>query len=261
MAISTTLPEAPALEPSSTTILVTGANGFVASHIIFEALRLGYHVRGTARTAEKAQATEELFQHNPLYSTAVVSDFASAIPEIEAAVKGVDSIIHVASDMSKSPDPQQVIPPVVESTLNVLRAAKKESSVKRFTLTSSSVAVVGQQFGGTPESVVTAKTWADGMVEMAWKKPGPDGWPAEQPLYVYGASKVEGEKAFWKFVKEEQPAFVANAVLPNLLVGGLIPGDSPGGSWYFVPWVYQKQEYPPLPSSELQNCSWCQFHN
>lgn len=153
------LPQQPILDPSPTTILVTGANGFVASHIVNEALNLGYHVRGTARTAEKAEATKSLYNDDPRYSTAVVSDFAKAMTQIEAAVKDVDSVIHVASDVAFSPDPNQVVPAVIGMTLQVLRAAAKETSVKRFTLTSSSNAIITQRFGGTPESTKTTDSW------------------------------------------------------------------------------------------------------
>lgn len=41
--------------------------------------------------------------------------------------------------------------------------------------------------------------------------------PAEnKPFHVYAASKTEGERAAWKWVKENQPGFTFNSVLPNL---------------------------------------------
>lgn len=42
-----------AVLPKGSWILVTGANGFVASHVIDQLLRLGYNVRGTVRDANK----------------------------------------------------------------------------------------------------------------------------------------------------------------------------------------------------------------
>lgn len=44
--------------------------------------------------------------------------------------------------MSMSPDPNAVIPKVVAGVLNVLEAASKHASVKRFALTSSSSAAL-----------------------------------------------------------------------------------------------------------------------
>jgi hypothetical protein len=37
-------------------------------------------------------------------------------------------------------------------------------------------------------------------------------------LYVYGASKTEGERFAYQWVKENSPHFVFNSVLPNLAV-------------------------------------------
>jgi NAD(P)-dependent dehydrogenase (short-subunit alcohol dehydrogenase family) len=40
--------------PSETTVLVTGASGFIASHCIVQLLQQGYRVRGTLRTPSRA---------------------------------------------------------------------------------------------------------------------------------------------------------------------------------------------------------------
>jgi hypothetical protein len=39
-----------------------------------------------------------------------------------------------------------------------------------------------------------------------------------RPFAVYAASKVEGEKAAWKWVQTKQPGFVLNTVLPSFNV-------------------------------------------
>lgn len=38
------------------------------------------------------------------------------------------------------------------------------------------------------------------------------------PLTIYAASKIEGERAAWAWVKENKPHFIFNSVLPNLSV-------------------------------------------
>lgn len=45
----------------------------------------------------------------------------------------------------------------------------------------------------------------------AWSK---DTSAAELPYAIYSASKTEGERALWKFVKEVKPPFAINTVLP-----------------------------------------------
>lgn len=45
----------------------------------------------------------------------------------------------------------------------------------------------------------------------------------ERPFTVYAASKTEGERAAWKFVKKNNPGFILNTVLPNMTVGVQLP--------------------------------------
>ena len=138
--MSTKLLQKPYLDPESTTILVTGASGFIGANIVQEALDIGYKVRGTARTEEKASGTRKTHGDNPNYSTAIVPDFHRPSKEIDEAIKGVNAIIHVASDTTFGEDPDEIIGGVVRGIEAILEAANKESSVKRFVLTSSSTA-------------------------------------------------------------------------------------------------------------------------
>jgi nucleoside-diphosphate-sugar epimerase len=54
-------------------------------------------------------------------------------------------------------------------------------------------------------------------VATAWSRHTPP-----DPVMVYAASKTEGERTAWKWVKENQPGFVFNTVLPNWLVNALL---------------------------------------
>jgi uncharacterized protein YbjT (DUF2867 family) len=88
--------------PKGSLVLVTGANGFIAAHIVKEFLDRGYRVRGTVRDVSKsAFLTEEVF---PVYAKR--GDFELiAIPDLgdpnafDDAVRGnnVAAIVHVAS--------------------------------------------------------------------------------------------------------------------------------------------------------------------
>ena len=62
--------------PAGSLILVTGASGYIGSHVVNEALEAGYKVRGTARTQEKADNTRKIFKNHPNYSTAIAADFS-----------------------------------------------------------------------------------------------------------------------------------------------------------------------------------------
>jgi hypothetical protein len=67
----------------------------------------------------------------------------------------------------------------------------------------------------TEEIDLYADTWNEATVKAAWDP----NTPAElKPPSVYGASKTEGERAAWKWIKENKPGFVFNAILPNFNV-------------------------------------------
>ncbi|POS68976.1 aldehyde reductase [Diaporthe helianthi] len=220
MASQTKLLREPVLAPSSTLILVTGASGHIGANIVREALNLGYRVRGTARTSSKCKTTVAEQHNHPNYSTAVVSDYSHPSDEIDAAVKGVDSIIHVASDTTFNDDADNVIGTVVAGTEHFLRAAAREPSVKRFTLTSSSTAAMLPK-PGVEGIVLTADTWNDEAVEAA-KIKGTTVGPNVYPYVVYAASKTQSERALWSFVEKEKPSFVVNAILPDTNFGRVL---------------------------------------
>jgi uncharacterized protein YbjT (DUF2867 family) len=49
-----------ALQPSAT-VLVTGVNGLIGSHVVDQLLKRGYHVRGAVRDVEKNKWLSEYF--------------------------------------------------------------------------------------------------------------------------------------------------------------------------------------------------------
>jgi hypothetical protein len=54
----------------------------------------------------------------------------------------------------------------------------------------------------------------------------------DQAWAVYGSSKTEGEKALRKFMKEQKPRFVANAILSNANFGTILKGQpTTTGKW------------------------------
>jgi len=57
-----TVQDNPVLPPGSL-ILVTGASGYIESHVVNEALLAGYRVRGTARTRDRCDQTERFFRY------------------------------------------------------------------------------------------------------------------------------------------------------------------------------------------------------
>ncbi|EED21148.1 NAD dependent epimerase/dehydratase, putative [Talaromyces stipitatus ATCC 10500] len=210
-------------------VLVTGANSYLASNIIDLLLSLGYHVRGTIR-AEKPWL-DEYFTSK--YGT---GKFESVIvPDVthkESLVKvlgDISGVLHVASDLSFSADADKVINGVVKATQSVLEAAAEQKSVKRFVLTSSSTAATLPKVN-VEGNIVDEDSLNDEVVKLAWdEKPDP-----HKPFYIYGASKTEGERFAFKWVKEHNPHFTLNTVLPNFSMGPFLSPDFNGSSGKLV---------------------------
>ncbi|KAL5332432.1 NAD(P)-binding protein [Aspergillus crustosus] len=199
-------------------ILVTGANGFVGSNIVDLLISLGYIVRGTVRS-ERPWLNEVLEKkHGAGKFESVTVPTLDDEKALAAVLDGVSGVVHVASDVTFGSDPHKVIPYVVAATEAILEAASKVPSIKRVVLTSSSVAATILQPG---EGTITLDqdTWNDASIKAAWD----DNTPAEiRGFMVYAASKAEGERAAFNWVKKHNPGFVFNSVLPDYTIGGFL---------------------------------------
>jgi nucleoside-diphosphate-sugar epimerase len=221
--------------PSGGLVLVTGVNGFIASHIANVLLKLGYAVRGTVRSTEKAAWVKEAFaERHPSakFETVLVHD-TNAEGAWGEALLGVQGIVHVAGDMTFGADPNQVITPMINAVRNLLQAAAKERSVKRFVLTSSNRAALNP----IPMKEVTVHSglWNESAIEGAWRPPPYEG---DRIWDVYAALKAQVEQEIWRFAKEEKPKFVVNSVLPDFVVGPIFHPKQPGstGKWVMDFW-------------------------
>jgi nucleoside-diphosphate-sugar epimerase len=203
--------------PRGSWVLVTGATGHIAAHTTKMFLERGFKVRGTVRDIQSAvwltEGTFKPFADRGDLELVHVPDLG-AKHAFDEAIKGVSAIAHIASVLSFSGNPSEVIPPVVESVNSILEAAFIEPSVKSFVYTSSMVAAVSLIPGDKAHA--GPNTWNDKAVEFAWA-PSLHTW--EHNHVVYQASKVEAEKAVWAFVEENKPRFAVNVVSPSTVLG------------------------------------------
>lgn len=98
-------------------VLITGVSGYIASHTALQFLEAGYNVRGTVRSKDKADWLYELCDKKygkGRFEAVVVPDMM-ADKAFDDAVKGVAGICHMASVMTFSNKPDEVIPTVVSS--------------------------------------------------------------------------------------------------------------------------------------------------
>ncbi|KAF6513776.1 hypothetical protein HZS61_007101 [Fusarium oxysporum f. sp. conglutinans] len=212
-----TMSSPPTAIPTGSWVLITGATGFVASHVTRQLLQRGYKVRGTVRDQAKAQwLIDDHFKSyadSGSYELVTVPDL-SAAGAFDEAVKSVSAVAHIASVLDFDPNPNNVVPQTVAGVTSVLESASKESSVTRFVFTSSIVAAVFPT--ADQDGVVDRNSWNEFAVKEAWAPPP---YEPSRAMLVYAASKVAAEQALWKYVDENKPQFVTNVVSPSGILG------------------------------------------
>lgn len=211
--------------PKGSLVVVSGANGYIASNVAEQLLEAGYKVRGRVHSVKRAGWMQEVFDKkfgSGKFSLTEVTDMA-APGAFDEAVKGAAGFAHVATPVMVSYDPNEGVPIVANGTLNALKAAAKEPSVKRVVLTSSTAAASPQP---NKEFVIDENTWNETAVKAAWAPPPYEG--LQRRLDVYSASKTQGEQGAWKFMKDESPGFVLNTVLPNANMGHIVSVEHQG---------------------------------
>jgi nucleoside-diphosphate-sugar epimerase len=82
---------------------------------------------------------------------------------------GCKGFAHVASDLSFSSNPNEIITPVIEFTKNALASAAKEPGLQSFVLTSSSTAATNAK--PNQKFHIDTSMWNDEAVKDAWRPP------------------------------------------------------------------------------------------
>jgi dihydroflavonol-4-reductase len=193
-------------------VLVTGASGFVAQHVILQLLEKGYAVRGTLRSLKRADEVRAvLAKHNPRAAEIefVEADLSSDKGWAEA-VAGCEFVQHVASPFPAThpKDEMELIRPARDGALRVLKAAKA-AGVKRVVMTSS-MAAIAYGHGDKRPAVVD---------ESHWSNPdGPDNTP-------YTKSKTLAERAAWDYVNGEGKGLELATINPTGILGPALSAD------------------------------------
>jgi len=124
-------------------ICVTGASGFIGSHIIKILLQKGYRVRGVVRDLKK----EEKYQHLKKFPQKegqlefVEADLQAGL--YGSILQGCDALIHTATPyIYSAPDPQkEIVEPAVKGTVDAIQGCLDSLTVKRVIITSSGGAI------------------------------------------------------------------------------------------------------------------------
>jgi nucleoside-diphosphate-sugar epimerase len=198
-------------------ILVTGASGFVATHVISVFLAAGYRVRGTVRSEAKAKSTAAIFpQYTSQLSFVIVPDISTP-NAFDEAVKGVDGVIHTASPfvLNVKDNKTDLLDPAINGTLNILNAVHQYApTVKRVVITSSFASILDLSKGNRPGYTYTDADWNPATYDEALA--------SSDGAFVYCASKKLAEEAAWSFVRTKSPGFSLATICPPMVYGPAI---------------------------------------
>jgi nucleoside-diphosphate-sugar epimerase len=194
-------------------VCVTGASGYLGTHLVRELLERGYSVRATVRDAGNEDKTARLRELSgasdrlKLFS----ADLTQA-GSYDEPLAGSRWLVHAAAAVQlKSKNPQRdIVEPTIQGTRHVLDAALKAGTVEHMALISSVAAVHDTHM--RPGHVYTEADWnEDATVEK----------------YPYGLAKVQSEKMFHEFCAGGAGRPGGFAVHPALVIGPLyLPAHS-----------------------------------
>ena len=226
--------------PLDSTILVTGVNGLIGSHVADQILSAGYRVRGTVRSLAKSSWAEPLFasRHGEgRFELFEVPDLAQD-GVWDKPMKGVAGIVSVAGLANLTiKDVDAAVKDNLEGYFNLFRAAKAESTVKAMVFTST-VWAAWTPKANTP-AIVTEDTYNEEAVRVA---ADPTIEPAEKGIAPFMAAKVKVEKACWDWITEEKPSFTFNSVLLDCVFGPILNSkDQSASTAGMIKWIWTKE--------------------
>ena len=186
-------------------VCVTGAAGFIASHVITDLLEDGHVVHATVRHLGDDAKRAHLDVLKERYSGKLQCFEADLLEagSLDAALEGCDALIHTATAVIlAAPDPQkQIIDVAVKGTQNVLDSVARTPSVKRIVMTSSIAAVMSYD---QQDRTYTEDDWCTS--DDIWLDP-------------YGMGKTQSERLLWRFVDEHADRVQAVAINPSVVIG------------------------------------------
>ncbi|WP_439397549.1 NAD-dependent epimerase/dehydratase family protein [Bradyrhizobium sp. PMVTL-01] len=220
--------------PTDGPVVVTGASGYVGSHLVAALARRGYDVRACVTDRDDPKKTEHLRAINREDTSGRVSLFAANVMtdgSYDEAMAGCSAVLHAASPLRGGESPRQIYEGALEGTKNVVRSARRVGTVRRFVYTSSFRAVLHPAGAGYR---FTERDWCSDNRENdpTWNDIG----KGTMGDVAYAMAKMATEK--WLYgIGEEDGEFDAISVCPSLVLGPVMaPTAIVGrGSWPY--WI------------------------
>ncbi|KAF3347855.1 hypothetical protein VD0002_g2438 [Verticillium dahliae] len=205
------------VSPSEQTILVTGANGYIALHIINELLQSDYRVRGAVRSQKASDKVRETF---PSYwgsrlEIAIVTDITNSENYNGALDDTITAVIHTASPVHGVVEDniRDMLNPAIQGATAILDAVSRlaSSSGRRVIHLSSLSAMLNPAQGFRPGYTYSEKDYNpitfDEAVLIADRS----------ELYI--ASKSLSERAVWDWFSQNKPSFDLVCINPSMILG------------------------------------------
>lgn len=190
-------------------VLVTGATGYIAGWIIKKLLEEGVIVHATVRdptNEKKLEHLKKLDMENPGQLKLFKADLLEAGSFAEA-MQGCTAVFHIASPFTtRFVDVQKdLVDPAFLGTKNVLETVNKTATVGRVVVTSSIVAIYGdnKDIELAPNKILTERQWNTTST-------------LEHNPYRY--SKTLAEKEAWR-IHDAQSRWKLVALNPSLVFG------------------------------------------
>ncbi len=200
-------------------VLVTGGSGYVASWVVRYLLEDGKTVRATVRDPKKKSGLEHLHALSEEHPGRLTLHRAELLEpgSYTEAMAGCELVIHTASPflIGRIRNPKkQLVDPALEGTRNVLASVNETGSVKRVVLTSSVVAIHGDNIDMRGKDQFTEDDWNTTST-------------LDHQPYPY--SKTVAEREAWA-ICGEQSRWDLVTIHPGLVLGPALTTVSKSGS-------------------------------
>jgi len=214
------------IDPSYGPVAVTGASGYIGSHVVSALVGRGYSVRACVTDTSDPLRTEHLLRMNIGGGPGSVEVQAADLlrrGSCDDIVADCCAVLHVGTPGSHGGSEEKVYEGILTATRNILASARKAAGIRRFVYTSSFAAVshpVAPGYTLTEADWASEPDWWSGFINEAvpnWS----DVRIQSASRIAYPMAKAASERLVNR-TAEEDGRFDAVTVCPCTVLGPLL---------------------------------------